>query len=102
MGVLIQFGLTGLLIIFLSYLIKYKKQANLISGYDEDMVIDKDGYCNWFGGTLVWAGVYAIVTGVLLWLWPAWFTWIVLSFGVCVIALVIVAIVGGRKFKKQR
>jgi hypothetical protein len=50
MGEFITFSIVGLIIIFLSYLIKYKKQAYLISGYNEDEIIDKDGFCNWIGG----------------------------------------------------
>lgn len=100
-GILIIFCATGLLILVLSYLIKYKKQAQLISGYDESLIADKDGFCSWIGGVLMWPGIYAIITGVLLYSWPESGLLIALSFGVFTITACFIAVAGSKKFKKR-
>jgi hypothetical protein len=101
MAQLIIFGLAGCLILFLCYVIKYKKQANLISGYDEERVIDKDGYCNWIGNILSLPGIFAIITGVVLWLRPEWALPAAMVFALITITAVIIANVGGKKFMKK-
>ncbi|WP_094571793.1 DUF3784 domain-containing protein [Mucilaginibacter xinganensis] len=101
MGEFTVFSIVGLIIIFLSYLIKYKKQAHLISGYNEDEVIDKDGFCNWIGGVLMWPGISAIVAGALLWKFPTMEMTIVLAFALITIVTTIFAVTGGKKYKKK-
>ncbi|MDP9082016.1 MAG: DUF3784 domain-containing protein [Bacteroidota bacterium] len=98
----IAFTIVGLVIILMSYLIKYKKMAYLISGYDDNEVADKDGLCNWMGGMLMWPGVYAIIAGAIMWKYPAAVLPLGLSFGVVTIVITIIAIIGARKFKKNR
>jgi drug/metabolite transporter (DMT)-like permease len=102
MGEFITFSIAGLIIIFFSYLIKYKKQAYLISGYNEDEIIDKDGFCNWIGGVMMWPGIFAIIAGALMWMYPAMGMPVALAFALITIVAVIIAIVGGRKYKKDR
>jgi hypothetical protein len=101
MGEFIAFSVVGLVIIFLSYLIKYKKEAYLISGYNEDEVIDKDGLCNWVGGVTMWPGISAIIAGAIMWGDPAIGMPVALAFALITIVTAIIAIVGGRKFKKK-
>jgi hypothetical protein len=101
MSEFITFSAVGLIIIFLSYLIKYKKQAYLISGYNEDEVVDKDGFCNWIGGILMWPGIFAIIAGALMWGYPAIGMPVALAFALITIVATIIAIVGGRKYKKK-
>jgi len=97
----ILFTIVGLLVLLLSYFIKYKKMASLISGYNEDQVIDKDGFCNWIGGVFIWFGFYTIFTALLLWMLPVYVMYIVIAFGTADIAAVAIAIVGGKKYKKK-
>lgn len=96
----IAFSVIGLIIIFLCYLIKYKKQAFLISGYNEDEVADKNSLCEWFGGVVMWSGILAIVTGAVLWKYPGMGMPAALIFVALNIIIVIIAIRGARKFKK--
>lgn len=98
---LIVFGLTGFLLLFLCYLIKYKKQAHLISGYDETQVVDKDRYCNWIGNVLSIPGVFAIIAGVVLWLRIDWALAVAIGFAAITVTAVIIANIGGRKFMKK-
>jgi len=100
MAQFIAFSIIGLIIIFFCYLIKYKKQAFLISGYNEDEVADKDGLCNWIGGTVMWSGFLAIITGAVLWKYPDVGMATAVFFGGSTIAIVIVALLGARRFKK--
>ncbi|MGZ3873972.1 MAG: DUF3784 domain-containing protein [Mucilaginibacter sp.] len=94
------FGIVGLMVILLSSLIKYKKQAWLIAGYNEDQVADKDGYCKWVGGVVLCFGIYTIFTAFLLGYWPAYTMYIVAAFALADVATVITVIRGARKYKK--
>ncbi len=98
----ITFAIVGLVIMLMSYLIKYKKMASLISGYDENEVADKDGLCNWMGGMLMWPGIYAIITGAVMWQYPAAALPVGFSFGVFTVVMVIIAVAGAQKYKKDR
>ena len=89
----------ALIIIFLAWLIKYKKKVNLISGYDENTVKDKDGLANWVGGTLIIAGALALIPSTILLLnaLPAGIA--VIAYGVIILGGVIITIAGGKKFR---
>lgn len=97
----IVFSLIGLVIMFLSYLIKYRKMAYLISGYYEEDVADRDGLCNWVGGILIWHGVITIITGAVIWQYPTVQLIAAIAFGVITIVMVTIVAAGGRKFKKK-
>ena len=101
MLLLVTFSSVGFIILLLCYLVKYRKLANLIAGYDEDKVADKDGLCNWIGSVIAFPGIGAIITGVLLWQKPEWGTVIVLLFGSVTVVACILATAGGRKFMKR-
>lgn len=96
------FCLIGFLIIFLSYQIKYKKQAYLISGYDPETVTDKDAYCIWFGSVLLWPGIYSIFTGLLFFYFPGATFILAIAFVFVVFSSVALAISGGRQFIKTK
>jgi hypothetical protein len=85
---------------FLSYLIKYKKMANLVSGYNEDDIADKNGLCNWISSTMIWPGIFAIIAGFLMWQYPVTEMWVTAAFAIITIAAAIIATVGGKKFRK--
>jgi len=97
----IVFGLVGLIVMFLSYLIKYRKMAYLISGYNEEDVADKDGLCDWVGGILIWHGVITIITGAVIWRYPTLDLAAAIAFGAITLVMVTIVIAGGRKFKKK-
>lgn len=101
MAQFISLSIIGLIIIFLCCLIKYKKQAFLISGYNEDEVADKDGLCNWVGGTVMWTGIIAIITGAVMWKYPTATMPAALFFGGSTVAIVIVTLSGTRRFKRK-
>lgn len=86
-------------IIILACIIKYGKKVNIISGYDVDSVRDKDGLANWFGGSLLIAGVVAFVSALVSAFLPQLSTVTLSLFGPIILTGVIVAIAGGRKFK---
>lgn len=95
------FGIVGLMVILLSYLIKYKKQAWLIAGYNEEQVTDKDGFCNWVGGVVLCFGFYTLFTAFLLGYLPAYTMYIAAAFALADVATVITAIRGAKKYKKS-
>ena len=101
MAQFIAFSIVGLIIIFLCYLIKYKKQAFLISGYNEDEVADKDGLCDWVGGTVTWSGIIAIITGAAMWKYPPAGIPAAIFFAVSTVAIITITLVGAKRFKKR-
>ncbi len=94
-------SIVGLIIIYLSYLVKFKKQAHLISGYNENEVNDKIGFCNWFGGVLMIPGFYLIFAGQLLLFFEPFILIIIISIILVTVATVFIAISGGKKFKNK-
>ena len=97
----IVFFIIGLIITVLAYLVKYKKQANIISGYDENLVADKDGLCNWFGGVMLCLGLITFLVSFLLWWKPDRNIIIVPAFGICTVACCVIAIVGSKRYRRK-
>ena len=97
----IVFLLAGLLITFLAYLIKYKKQANLISGYDESLVVDKDGICNWIGSVFMYYGIFVIISSILLWQFHFNDIIFIVTFIISTLTACITAIAGSGKYKSK-
>ena len=95
------FAIVGILIILLGYLIKYKKQAWMISGYNKEQVTNKDALCNWFGIVFMLLGIYTVLTAFLLWWRPAYAVPIVAAFCVADFTAIIVAKTGAKKFWKK-
>ena len=62
------FGLTGLILLVLGYLIKYRGMTNLIAGYSPERVRDERGLANWAGGVALFFGGYTVAVGLLLFL----------------------------------
>jgi len=92
-------ALAALLVIFLAYLIKYKKKVNIISGYDEQTCKDKDGLANWVGGTLIIAGSIAFIVALCAFVLPNYIGAIVVIYGTTIITGAMIAAIGGNKFK---
>jgi len=57
--------------------------------------------CNWVGGTIMWSGVIAIITGAVLWKYPGIEMPAALFFGGSTVAIVTITLVGARRFKKK-
>lgn len=94
-------GASATLIIFLAWLIRYKKKVNLIAGYDAQLVDDKDGLANWVGGILLATGIAALIPVVVLMFLPVYAAWWSGIFAVIVCTGAIIAAVGGSKFKRN-
>ena len=97
----IVFLLVGLLITFLAYLIKYKKQAHLISGYYESLLVDKDCICNWIGSIFMYYGIFVIISSLLLWQFHINDIIFIVTFIISILTACITAIAGSKKYKKQ-
>ncbi|MGZ3766425.1 MAG: DUF3784 domain-containing protein [Mucilaginibacter sp.] len=89
----------ALLIMFLAYLIKYKKKVNIIAGYDETTVKDKNGLANWVGGTLLISGCLTFMFSLLSIFLPELFKISMIFYFLVISAGGIIAAVGGRKYK---
>ncbi|MBB6109911.1 DUF3784 domain-containing protein [Mucilaginibacter lappiensis] len=89
----------ALLLIFLAYLIKYKKQVEIIAGYDERTCKDKDGLANWIGGSLLVTGLLCLLLAIIATLMPNHTDHMMIAFGAVILLWTIIANIGGRKFK---
>jgi len=89
----------AVLLIFLAYLIKYKKQVGIIAGYDERTCKDKDGLANWIGGSLLITGLLCLLLGIIATLMPNHTDQMMIAFGIIVLLWTIIANIGGRKYK---
>ncbi|SDP18645.1 protein of unknown function [Mucilaginibacter sp. OK268] len=89
----------AILLIFLAYLIKYKKQVGIIAGYDERTCKDKDGLANWIGGSLMITGLLCLLLAVAATLMPNHNDPMMIAFGIIVLLWVVIVNVGGRKYK---
>ena len=58
-------AVSGLLVVFIGYLIKYRGMVQLVAGYDPDEVIDEDGLGNFIGTVAIVIGVVTIMAGIL-------------------------------------
>jgi len=87
------------LLIFLAYLIKYKKRVEIIAGYDERTCKDKDGLANWIGGSLLITGLICLLLGIVATLMPNHTDHMMIAFGIIVLLWVVIVNVGGRKYK---
>ncbi|MEN0052289.1 MAG: DUF3784 domain-containing protein [Mucilaginibacter sp.] len=92
-------GGAALLVVFLAYLIKYKKQVNIIAGYDERECKDKDGLTNWIGGTLMISGSICFLLAILVIALPNHTNLIMAFFGIVMVLGCMVATIGSNKYK---
>jgi uncharacterized membrane protein len=92
-------GGAALLIAFLAYLIKYKKQVNIIAGYDEKECKDKDGLANWVGGTLMISGIICFLLAMLVIVLPHYINLIMGFYAGVILIGCIVATTGSKKYK---
>ncbi|WP_184548952.1 DUF3784 domain-containing protein [Mucilaginibacter sp. FT3.2] len=98
---LIVFGVIALVMLLLGYQIKYKKKASLISGFNEDLVTDVNGLCNWVGGLMLINAAIAFSTGILMACFPTTLNFILIYFVGGIMVTCIFAVMGTRKFKKK-
>lgn len=89
----------AVLIIFLAYLIKYRKKVEIIAGYDERTCKDKDGLANWIGGSLLVTGITCLLLALIATLMPNHTDPMMIAFGIIIFSGAIIANIGGRKFK---
>jgi hypothetical protein len=95
---LIVFGVIALAMLVLGYQIKYKKKSSLISGFNENLVNDVNGLCNWVGTLMLINAVIALSTGILMTYVPAKINYILLYFVVGILITSVFAVAGKRKF----
>ena len=92
-------GGAALLIVFLAYLIKYKKQVNIIAGYDEKECKDKDGLTNWIGSSLMISGIICFLLAMLVIALPSHTNLFMGFFGGIMVLGCMVATIGSNRYK---
>lgn len=88
---------SGLLAVFIGYLIKDRGMIQLVAGYDPDEVIDEAGLANFIGTLAIAIGVVTIMMGILEYqnvgngiLWYV--------FGVFIVGSAVVMLVGTNRY----
>jgi hypothetical protein len=56
---------TGMIILFLGYLIKYQKMVEIVTGSLAHRIRDKEGFGSWVGGHIILAGLIGLLSGSL-------------------------------------
>lgn len=86
----------------LGYLIKYRKQTNIIAGFDRKTCADPEGLIAWIGNSLLALAVAAAVIFFLILLRPAYalIIFFVYTAGIVPVAAIFVAF-RARKFDKN-
>ena len=97
---LIVFGFIATAMLVLGYQVKYKKRSSLISGFNEDLVSDVNGLCNWVGTLMFVNAAIALSTGIFMTWAPRKMTFSLIYFIVGILITSVFAVVGKRKFKK--
>ncbi len=90
---------TAALIIFLAWLIKYRKKVNLVSGYDEQLYPDKDGLANWVGGTLFITGLISLTLALAMVIFSQFLLVFAVLFALTLLIGPLMAAIGGNKYK---
>jgi hypothetical protein len=98
---LFVFGAIALVMLLLGYQIKYKKKASLISGFDEKLVSDVNGLCNWVGNLMLINAAIALVTGIVMTYFPAQMNFALIFFVGGILATSVFAIAGKRRFRRE-
>ena len=93
--------LCSLVLLVFGYLIRYKKQVNLIAGYDADQVSDPDGLANWVGGWSIALGVATIPQAFLFYFFRGYALSLVTAMAVVTLAVCAVMVFGARRFKRR-
>jgi uncharacterized membrane protein len=88
----------ALLVIFLAYLIKYKKQYNIIAGFDEKTCKDKNGLANRVGGTLLIAGGICFILAIIVIILPQYTKPVIVVYVLTIAIGTISAAIGGSKY----
>ena len=90
-------AVSGLFVVFIGYLIKYRGMVQLIAGYDPDEVIDENGLANFTGTVAIVVGLVIIMTGILesqdIGIGILWY-----AFGVFVVGSAGVMVVGTNRY----
>jgi len=98
---LFVFGAIALVMLLFGYQIRYKKKASLISGFDEKLVSDVNGLCNWVGNLMLINAVIALATGIAMTYFPAQMNIALIFFVGGILATSVFAIAGKRRFRRE-
>ncbi|EMA50239.1 DUF3784 domain-containing protein [Halococcus thailandensis] len=97
LGRVLLVGASGLSVVLVGYLIKYRGMVGLIAGYDSDEIVDESGLAEFTGSLALLVGGVTVLTGVLDHLEIAngvlWYV-----FAAFVVGVVAVMIVGSSRY----
>lgn len=102
MVVIVITVLMGLICVVLGYLVGKKQMVEILAGYDQNKVTDREGLARWVGANLVLMGILAFFTTVLMAVVPEGRVVLFMVYSLGAIPLLAVRIVlGNRNFLRN-
>ncbi len=92
----------SLLLLLISWAIKFKKQVNFIAGYDEKTCKDKNGLANYVGGTIFITGIACLGFAIAAFFIPAHIKALMGIYFISLALGTVVAAIGGSRYIKSR
>ena len=90
---------TAALIVFLAWLIKFRKMVSLVSGYDERIYPDKEGLANWVGGILFITGLISLALALAMVIFEQFLLVFAILFAITILTGALMATIGGNRYK---
>lgn len=101
MGTSIVATIVGVILLVLGYLIRIRKQMNLLAGYDSEKVTDPEGLANWVGGWCLLLGVVTLGVGWGVYADPEYTLGLVEESSTIILVACLVMVVGARRFRDR-
>lgn len=95
-------AILGAFFVFIGFLIRKFRIANIIAGSDPDSIKDRIGLVNWMGKCAIIKGLLALLIAYLnyLFLSPQSDTYSFIGFMIALMLSIVVALAGSRKYYK--
>ena len=96
--------ISGLIIAFGGYMIRFHRKESWIAGYDPATVTDPKAVAVWFGSHLLWMGITGMILALICWILPIsqpYQGYPVIGYAVLITIWCIYLAVAGQKFTKE-
>lgn len=103
MTIFITFFLIGIMLIILGIIIYKYNLLNLLAGYDDSKIKDKDKYANFIGKNLINTGILIIFLSIISLLFPLFIqiVFLIISISILLIFLILIINIKGKDFIKK-
>lgn len=95
--------ITGVIIAFGGYMIRFHRKESWIAGYDSEKVTDPKAVSVWFGSHLLWMGIIGLVAALVFWILPvneSYEAYPVIGYAILITVWCMYLAVAGKKFTR--